>query len=332
MSIDPAVLERLPEVSREKMFAFDAAATAAHGAVRSASDRVRSAAAAADAARKDYERDARSRTPFANSRLQHPEPEERRKAQEILGALERKRRAAEAAEQSLDRARAAARQAEEAWQESGAWVPRLSNFVLDLRAGTVLTPVNVTAPKLRKGELPVDGVARTRGEITDLQEGIERIKMAPVTVAEARQRAEEYVASMAACAVADVDGFFQPRQGPIQFSTRRFEVKPFGGGRSMHGVLPDPIALAICANPEAFLDRLLAEIDSVNDDSDEQIPLADRPAMIADLEAKLEAAERAEEAIITEAEAGGTTIPRRSDARPEVVLGVEVVEAAEAAA
>lgn len=332
MTLDPAVLERLPEVSREKLYGFDAAATAAHGAVRSAADRVRSAEAAADAARKDYEADARSRTPFANSRLQHPEPEERRKAQEILSVLDRKRQTAEAAAEVLDRARTTAREAENAWQETGAWVPRLSNFVLDLRAGTVLTPVTDTVPKLGKNESFIKAVQRIRTDITELQDEAARIEAAPVTAAEARERAKVWVEQMAECAVQDVDAFYRPTPGPVVFSTRQIETRPLAGGHPMVGTLPDPVAMAVAANPEAFLARLLAEIDSVNDDPQDQIPLADRPAMLADLAAKLEAAERAEEAIITAAAEAGTVITRRPDARCEVVLGVEVVEAAEAAA
>lgn len=332
MTLDATVLERLPTEAREKMYRLDAAATAAHGAVRSASDRLRSAEAAADAARKDYQSDARSRTNYATQRLEHPEPAEREKAKEILAALDRKRQTAEAAAEVLDRARATAREAEAAWQEVGGLLSRLANFVLDLSAGTVLTPVNVTAPKLRKGELPIDAVTHMRDEIAEMQAEAERIELAPVTADEARERAKAWVEQMAACAVQDVDAFYRPTPGPVVLSTRQIEVRKVGGGHPLVGSIPDPIALAVAANHETFLARLLAEIDAVNDDPQDQIPLADRPGMLAELTAKLETAERAEEAIITAAAEAGTVIPRRSDARPEVVLGVEVVEAAEAAA
>ena len=69
-------------------------------------------------------------------------------------------------------------------------------------------------------------------------------------------------------------------------------------------------------------DTLLERIDAIVQATDypEGLPSTERPARRAELEAQLEQLEAREEVAIRALEAEGRQIPRRQEARPELVL------------
>lgn len=81
-------------------------------------------------------------------------------------------------------------------------------------------------------------------------------------------------------------------------------------------------------HPEAMRARLREEIDAMRaSEAQRKLPVlsaAERKAKLAEIDAKILAISREEEFYICEAVAEGTIIPRRDNALPEAVLGVEV--------
>jgi hypothetical protein len=88
--------------------------------------------------------------------------------------------------------------------------------------------------------------------------------------------------------------------------------------------LPDVLGLLAWAAPGLILDSLLSEIDAAA--SPHGLSDEDRAERIRALNEERLAVERQEETVIESAEAEGIMIERRSDASPEAVLGVTVVD------
>jgi len=80
-----------------------------------------------------------------------------------------------------------------------------------------------------------------------------------------------------------------------------------------------PHALMAFIQPEALIDRLMAEIDRI---ANTPCPVAQREQRIAKLEEEIDRLQRTQEAIVV-----STGAPRERGCPPWVVLGVKVVEA-----
>jgi len=109
---------------------------------------------------------------------------------------------------------------------------------------------------------------------------------------------------------------------PNQFADATAFHAPVQGGQS-HEI----IAAADTGPLLAFLfgDTIKEKFADAIQQSDykEGPPAAERPKMIKDISAELDQLEFQEEQIIVEAEGVGIPIPRRPDARPEIVLKLE---------
>ena len=97
------------------------------------------------------------------------------------------------------------------------------------------------------------------------------------------------------------------------------------GGRAAVPAAPDTLALFTWLHRDALLARLEAEVDELSDDEG-ALTEAERAEREAGLLAAILACERAEEAIISLAEAQGTEIARRERADPRAILGLAAPE------
>jgi hypothetical protein len=84
------------------------------------------------------------------------------------------------------------------------------------------------------------------------------------------------------------------------------------------------LSLAALVAPSELADRILAEVER---QANAIMPVAERPARIAALEAELETLAYLEEALVEQALAKGEAIERRSEAPAWAILGVKIVTA-----
>jgi hypothetical protein len=104
-----------------------------------------------------------------------------------------------------------------------------------------------------------------------------------------------------------------------------------GGAPFTPGMTADEVAaLMAWMPPEMMVDAMLQEVDALG--IVDGLSHADRARRVAELRARLDELERAEEAAISAAAEQGQDVPRRADASPAAVLQVRTVGAREMAA
>lgn len=171
-------------------------------------------------------------------------------------------------------------------------------------------------------------LAEIRTEITEAQDRLADVDDSGVPKAEYTARLNAWVDDMAQTfereAEYGVSALRLPQPRPRDVHTLAVPVR--GGGSY------ESIAVADAGPMLAFLfgDTLKAKLAEVIQASGyvEGPPTADRPAMRRSLLAELDRLELAEERLIAEAQDIGLDLPRRRDARPEIVLSLDLETAA----
>jgi hypothetical protein len=187
-------------------------------------------------------------------------------------------------------------------------VNRLNQFVMQLPASAALDPVQAASIKLKPGETLNAAIEAVRAEIKGLQAQIAVVKAAPLPTADQKALAEQYVVSLmrqAAPSVAVVGD--------------RLRVSWRGDVASSE----DAAALMAWVAPDALLRALERAIDGLPERAD-ALPAQERLRRIGELEAALDRAERAEQALLHRAHEDGLDILPRPDVSPAAFLGVTV--------
>lgn len=199
------------------------------------------------------------------------------------------------------------------------FAPALDEFVRDARRrGSSFRDIEARAPKIGDGEKQV---AAERRQIAALKAAISATIDAPATSAELLA---DFTSELDKLVIAGV---------PTVIRTSR-SGDPTAVIRLLRGLAVAPEAMNI---PGAaadqfghllawlFRDEIVAKVKALIGDTDPPGALSydQRETAIAKLSDDLLAAERREEALIDAAEAQGITIPRRADADPRAILGIE---------
>jgi hypothetical protein len=184
---------------------------------------------------------------------------------------------------------------------------KCKGFIDDLPTDVVLEPVNMN----------IDGhdLSSVRTKIAELEQERNTLRGLPTSSSDIEQRVRSYVESLARPTITGTGvgeklriawpGCGWDSSGP---RTDRAEVLPL-------------IAMLF---PTQMVDALLREIER---SASSVVPIKQRAARIADIEAKLEELAYVEEALVTTALANGEDAQRSPNALPQVVLQVRVVEA-----
>jgi hypothetical protein len=185
---------------------------------------------------------------------------------------------------------------------------KCKGFIDDLPTDVVLEPVNMN----------IDGhdLSSVRTKIAELEQERNTLRGLPTSSSDIEQRVRSYVESLARPTITGTGvgeklriawpGCGWDSSGP---RTDRAEVLPL-------------IAMLF---PTQMVDALLREIER---SASSVVPIKQRAARIAELEAAAEAWEFIEETLVARAIANGEDVQRRPDASPAAVLGVHIAEAA----
>lgn len=179
-------------------------------------------------------------------------------------------------------------------------------------------------PEAHDGESLSDAILRLRGEISSAGGELMRLKTAPLPAAELRSLVE-----------AEVDRLAK--------TGRPYVVTEAGGKPSI--IWPDQMRFAVPGSvlsaPSGSASQLLAALfpaelkrllcDGI-EDSKHSVPSAERPRPIRETEARIFAAEIAEERLVMAALDSGLEVDRRLDASPWAVLNAGTAEAVREAA
>lgn len=203
-------------------------------------------------------------------------------------------------------------------------VARIDNYVGDLNARTKITLFSGSLPARKKGEAPVDAVARCRKEIEKLRERIAEIDSAPRPLDELIARATAEIEALANRGAPDVDGLIDAGLA-IGWATRPLDLL----GRSADGMVialngssVDTMATLAWLFKRQLTDAVVAAVREASGPDDDAIPIAARPKMLASVRTSLLELERIEETAVEEIEATGAMFERRPDADPRAVLGL----------
>jgi hypothetical protein len=170
---------------------------------------------------------------------------------------------------------------------------------------------------------PHHEVTRIRKRIATLQGELEELRLGRLTAAEARERLHQWVDQQAA----KVD--VTPLVVDATLETEMIDDRALSaaadgilttstGGRMTQADVK--LAPYLCwLDPERMKQRLAESLERLGDVCSE-IPASERARAKDAKEAELLELEREEERIIAAAEAVGTTIPRRPDANPAIIL------------
>jgi hypothetical protein len=144
-----------------------------------------------------------------------------------------------------------------------------------------------------------DGLSLTavRARIKKLQESVAVLKRVPIPAPDIRQRVQSYV---------------RGQTRPIVGGIGAGEALTVQWPANLHGLMA-------FLQPEALVDRLMAEINRI---ANSPYPLAEREQRVAELEGEIDRLQRAEEAMVV-----ATGAARERGCPPWVVLGVKAVEA-----
>jgi hypothetical protein len=176
----------------------------------------------------------------------------------------------------------------------------------DLPADIVVEPVKTN----------VDGqdLESVREQIKAAQEELKVLRGLPTSSSDIRQKVEEYVHG---CARPQITGTGKGERLKVIWNTARFN----SSGPLEH--IAEPLALMAFLFPDVMSDALLREIEQ---QTSNVIPIKDRSARIAALEAKLIELAYVEEALVSAAISNGSDARRSPNALPQAVLQVKIVE------
>lgn len=319
------ILQNLDPRIRQKIVDLHDMADAAGGAAHRAHDAVMDVQRQLQNGRLRYEAEQRKHENRAARLLQRSNPSAQAEGKQLEQHLAAIHAENELLHGELMRLRSQHRRAQENFNSLGNCAARIREFLMRGSPSNAIL-VDPPAVKLRRGESFGDAVDAVREEISNLKAEMHHVRTAPVTVDEALQRVRAWFEKLQDAAMPDVEAFYTPSGDmPVGWATRRFPVlDAFGTDTNKHVLATDPVALMALCFPGEFWSTLEQQIRSSGDDTDAQVPLGDRRAMLLDLAERLEDAERREERLIELAAEDHQVIPRRPDARPEIILGIQL--------
>ena len=160
-------------------------------------------------------------------------------------------------------------------------------------------------------------LAQLRDGIISIQAELEALPDQPLPAADALARLDAWIASQSAS--------FGASQAARAFTDQgsRIDILEAQGLRNSDASVLTDLAPMLCAlfGPElkARLGEAIKALPRAQGPA-----LKDRPARLQHLRDELDKLERGEERLIREAEAAGEPLERRGDARPEIVLAIDL--------
>jgi hypothetical protein len=242
--------------------------------------------------------------------------------------------AAEAAQAQLDRLEpqvkaAAARKDTAVNQAERRLLQKIDQWLA--RAPSRLSDADLPDPKLPKTKTVSDAIDDLRHDIAELAADAHEVMSAPVPIGDIEPGVRKFVSDLAGRAKLNVS---QLAEGaPPEFvgqdhfdhliQTVAVDAERSLAVRGMaRRVQPDYLAVMAWLDPERMVERIMADaMDAAGEQSD-ALPQAEKTRQLAAIDAERLGLERAEEALIRRAAAGGLAIERRRDASPEATLAV----------
>lgn len=224
----------------------------------------------------------------------------------------------------LDRQSARLADLADTWQAYALPLQRIETYLREVR-GSRFTLAAAPAGRARKAS--EGDISRQREAVAALKAELADVRAAPIPSKEAKKSASDLVLDLAdrgAPKLFDLAaGVFR-----IEFPTFRRDVETHGragdvivSARGSTNVV-DPLALLAWLDPQKMIDALARDIDEIADDST-ALDSATRAMREDEIEKKILAAEREEEALVEQALAAGLKVSRRLDADPRAILGID---------
>lgn len=205
----------------------------------------------------------------------------------------------------------------EAWQALARLVTHIEEWLKELSSTPELAEVEPI--KLGRNKKPVDELSAARELVAALAAERKRTERAPLPAAELKVRARMLVDRRAGrVRVTGLNG----RASTLDVTVSSRRAAAGGGAANPESAARETALDLMCwLNPQAMLRRLEAEIDA---EANDRLALSelDLARALADLDARLLAAERREEALIMQIEAAGGDASRRPAADPRAILGL----------
>jgi hypothetical protein len=192
-------------------------------------------------------------------------------------------------------------------------VNRLNEWVMQVRVGAVLEPVQVVNIRLKPNEPLTAALAKVRNQIRDTREQLGVVKSAPLPSEDQAKAAAAFVVKLARQA--------RPTVAVMRDDTLRVAFRD-----SVIASTDDALALACWLDPESVLSALTRELEAMPRPID-PMSASERLQKVAELEKTLASLEFHEEALIQHAAGDGLDVLRRPDASPSAVLGITIAKA-----
>ena len=177
---------------------------------------------------------------------------------------------------------------------------------------------------LRKNETPLQAVERVRKSINETRVKLRNAQMARLSDVELKAQAETYVDEMGKRAAPSLGTDLAKG---LQVQVNDFH-KPVGQPGSDIRASERALGLLCWCMPDQVLAAIHADIDRLPGNGVDSVTKSE---VVAELQSELLTLERDEEAIICKAAESGQIIPRRFDASPLAVLGIQFGAKAKAA-
>jgi len=176
-------------------------------------------------------------------------------------------------------------------------------------------------------------IETVRGKVAALKAERARVKAAPLPRKEVQERVRAEVARLGSGFRPDVSGLLRPAGDPpdllgvagLAHGSGHVAPNrsPLFSAQLAQEVARGTVALLAALAPQALEDRLMAAVDEELGEKPAGLPSAERPELLAKLDAELLRLEIAEEQFIEATERDGRPVKRRADANPAAVLGLE---------
>jgi len=186
-----------------------------------------------------------------------------------------------------------------------------------LHPSVQLEPAPPVEIELKPGETVASALITLRSEIVSLRQRLHSTRYAALPREDQKRMALEFVVA-------------QVRTAAPRFNIVADQVR-LSWRDSVIASADDVFALITALAPTVVLEALERQIDAAPERPD-ALTVDERTQRVAQLESELDAMERREESLVQLAQASGLECPRRPDAAPQAVLGVAIVEAAQAVA
>lgn len=205
------------------------------------------------------------------------------------------------------------------WQDVAGVVARCEEWLAD--ADGPLAAAGKAKPSRRGLGTWRGAVDQIRDALADIDADLHRVRSAPPTHDEAKASVRAQIEALAEAGAPDITSLVDGTSKNLRWPQPELRND---GPRLVRPDGPDAFQALIWATRDQIIAKIESEIDQMEVDP-EALTAKDRREAVARLEAKRLEVERTEEVAIEAAEKDGATIPRRLDADPRAILGVEVV-------